>query len=120
MNLLHDMQSKNLVFNSLKEIRQKLYEPNKAQSDNSNIDEYALNNIPEASCGPCSKHSSSFLPELVFPDPQTNGGLLIAVSKEKKEELIEKLKEEGLSDHLQSIGRLTELGERRMVVGGVM
>jgi len=52
----------------------------------------------------------------LLPDPQTNGGLLIAVSDDKKDELIGKLKEAGLTDHLQPIGRLTELGEKRIVV----
>ena len=53
----------------------------------------------------------------LLPDPQTNGGLLIAVSDGKKDELIGKLKEAGLTDHLQPIGRLTELGEKRIVIG---
>lgn len=52
----------------------------------------------------------------LLPDPQTNGGLLIAVSEETKEELIEKLKAAGLSDRVLPIGRLTEMGEKRIVI----
>lgn len=52
----------------------------------------------------------------LLPDPQTNGGLLIAVSEETKDELIEKLKVAGLSDHVLPIGRLTEMGEKRIVI----
>lgn len=53
----------------------------------------------------------------LLPDPQTNGGLLIAVSESSVSELEEKLNAFGLTDHLLPIGRLTELGEKRMVVG---
>jgi len=53
----------------------------------------------------------------LLPDPQTNGGLLIAVAESAVSELEERLKAFGLSDHLLPIGRLTELGEKRMVIG---
>jgi selenide,water dikinase len=52
----------------------------------------------------------------LLPDPQTNGGLLIAIAESSISELEEKLKRFGLSDHLLPIGRLTEMGEKRIVI----
>ena len=52
----------------------------------------------------------------LLPDPQTNGGLLIAIAESSISELEEKLKTFGLSDHLLPIGRLTEMGEKRIVI----
>lgn len=52
----------------------------------------------------------------LLPDPQTNGGLLIAVSESEKENLIEKLNAAGLSDHVLPIGRLTDKGEKSIVI----
>jgi len=52
----------------------------------------------------------------LLPDPQTNGGLLIAVSESEKEKLIGKLKEAGLSDHVLPIGKLMHAGEKSIVI----
>jgi selenide,water dikinase len=47
----------------------------------------------------------------ILADPQTSGGLLIAVAKESAEEVIEKLKENGLSERTIPIGEITVPGE---------
>jgi len=47
----------------------------------------------------------------ILADPQTSGGLLIAVAKEAAEEVIEKLKENGLSDRTIPIGKITAAGD---------
>jgi selenide,water dikinase len=47
----------------------------------------------------------------ILADPQTSGGLLIAVAKETAEEVIEKLKENGLSDRTIPIGEITAAGD---------
>ena len=52
----------------------------------------------------------------LLPDPQTNGGLLIAVAESSVSALEKKFTAHGLSDHLMPIGRLTELGEKRIVI----
>lgn len=52
----------------------------------------------------------------LLPDPQTNGGLLIAVAESSLSELEAKLEAFGLTDHLLPIGRLTELEEKRIVI----
>ncbi len=44
----------------------------------------------------------------LLPDPQTNGGLLIAVAPESLSELQQLLVQEGYSDFIQPIGRFTE------------
>lgn len=51
----------------------------------------------------------------LLPDPQTNGGLLIAVAPESLEEVLRLAAEAGLGT-LQPIGRLTEPGEKTIVV----
>ena len=51
----------------------------------------------------------------LLPDPQTNGGLLIAVAEEGVDELKEILAKGGYPG-LQPIGRLTTEGEKRIVV----
>lgn len=51
----------------------------------------------------------------ILADPQTSGGLLIAVSKEKAQEVIAVLKLNGLGDFCEPIGSLEDKGE--FVVG---
>lgn len=53
----------------------------------------------------------------LLPDPQTNGGLLIAVAPHAVEELKELLTVHGLQHHLQPIGVCTTKGEKTIVVG---
>jgi selenide,water dikinase len=52
----------------------------------------------------------------LLPDPQTNGGLLIAVAPEGIAAVQALLSEAGLTEHLQSIGQFTEAGEKRIYV----
>ncbi len=47
----------------------------------------------------------------ILADPQTSGGLLIAVAKESIEEVIEHLKQNGLSDSTTPIGEITGAGD---------
>jgi selenide,water dikinase len=47
----------------------------------------------------------------ILADPQTSGGLLIAVSKDRAFEVIKVLSENGLSDFCEPIGYLTESSE---------
>jgi len=46
----------------------------------------------------------------ILADPQTSGGLLIAVAKDDINEAIEALKQNGLSDRVTPIGEITEAG----------
>jgi selenide,water dikinase len=52
----------------------------------------------------------------LLPDPQTNGGLLIAVAEDSAALLKEKMVEFELNDHLLPIGRLMEIGAKRIVI----
>lgn len=52
----------------------------------------------------------------LLPDPQTNGGLLIAADKNAVSEVTKLLEEQGLGDFLQPVGRLTEKGEKTIRV----
>jgi selenide,water dikinase len=52
----------------------------------------------------------------LLPDPQTNGGLLIAVAENSLSEVTKVLDAAGLSNHLQPIGRLIEKGEKVVYV----
>jgi selenide,water dikinase len=52
----------------------------------------------------------------LLPDPQTNGGLLIAVAPEGIAAVQAVLSEAGLTEHLQPIGHFTEAGEKRIYV----
>ncbi len=54
----------------------------------------------------------------LLPDPQTNGGLLIAVDPSSIAEVQAVLKESGLSDHLEPIGCMKEKGEKVVTVAG--
>jgi selenide,water dikinase len=46
----------------------------------------------------------------ILADPQTSGGLLIAVAKDAISEVIEALVQNGLSDRVTPIGEITEAG----------
>ena len=48
----------------------------------------------------------------ILADPQTSGGLLVAVKKERVKEVIEAFNANGLIDFIQPIGRLTEKSEK--------
>jgi len=47
----------------------------------------------------------------ILADPQTSGGLLIAVAKDSIQEVIEQLKQNGLADRTLPIGEITEAGD---------
>jgi selenide, water dikinase len=47
----------------------------------------------------------------VLADPQTSGGLLIAVSKDKVQEVINVLQNNGLEEFIMPIGYLKSVGE---------
>ena len=48
----------------------------------------------------------------VLPDPQTNGGLLMAVSEESLPEVQALLQKEGLGAFAEPIGKITNAGEK--------
>ena len=52
----------------------------------------------------------------LLPDPQTNGGLLIAVDPESINEVLSLFRDQNLANHLEPIGRLTAKGEKTIVV----
>ena len=52
----------------------------------------------------------------LLPDPQTNGGLLIAVNPSAKEHIVSVLKENGLGNFIEPIGRMVNSGEKRIFV----
>lgn len=52
----------------------------------------------------------------LLPDPQTNGGLLIAVAPEGVEDVQTLLRENGLAAFTQPIGTFTEAGEKGIIV----
>lgn len=52
----------------------------------------------------------------VLPDPQTNGGLLIAVDPAALAEVQEVLKEQGLTDFTEPIGVMTQASEKTVTV----
>lgn len=52
----------------------------------------------------------------LLPDPQTNGGLLIAVAPQGVAALQNLFKETGLQEHMEPIGTFIEAGEKRIVV----
>ena len=52
----------------------------------------------------------------ILPDPQTNGGLLIAVNPGAEEEVIVLLQENGFSKHTRPIGTITAKNEKVITV----
>ena len=52
----------------------------------------------------------------LLPDPQTNGGLLIAIAPESFDELVAIFREASLDDFLQPIGSVTEEQEKKIMV----
>ena len=54
----------------------------------------------------------------ILADPQTSGGLLMAVSKEGLEEVQELLKEQGLGNFTETIGEITKANDRVVTVLG--
>ena len=52
----------------------------------------------------------------LLPDPQTNGGLLIAVTPEAKEEVLAVLEKNGLSGFTTPIGQLKAKGEKAVFI----
>lgn len=52
----------------------------------------------------------------ILPDPQTNGGLLIAVSPQSVAEVQALFTKEGLADFIEPIGVMTEQGEKTVFV----
>jgi selenide, water dikinase len=52
----------------------------------------------------------------LLPDPQTNGGLLIAVEPESVEEVKQLLTTHGLEKFTRPIGRFIESAEKTVVV----
>jgi selenide,water dikinase len=52
----------------------------------------------------------------LLPDPQTNGGLLIAVNISAVEEVQELFKQNDLADHIQPIGKFITATEKRVLV----
>jgi selenide,water dikinase len=53
---------------------------------------------------------SQLLQKNILADPQTSGGLLIAVAKDAISEVIEALEQNGLSDRVIPIGEIIEAG----------
>jgi selenide,water dikinase len=51
-----------------------------------------------------------------LPDPQTNGGLLIAVNAKAADKVITVLRENGYDAHTKPIGRMVRKGEKTIVV----
>lgn len=54
--------------------------------------------------------------KLLLPDPQTNGGLLIAVSEDSVEEVTKVMKENNLQDFIDPIGRCVEKRDKVIYV----
>lgn len=52
----------------------------------------------------------------LLPDPQTNGGLLVAVSPSSVAEVQELLKQNGLEDFIEPIGKMTAARDKRVLV----
>jgi selenide, water dikinase len=90
------------------------------------LDEYLkLKSIPDATSRNWSSYSTRVQFEKgvnvmeafnLLPDPQTNGGLLIAVKEDAAEEVRSLLASEGLSDFTQPIGRFTAKREKVVYV----
>ena len=54
----------------------------------------------------------------LLPDPQTNGGLLVAVAPDTVDSVKKLLTEDGLQDHLDPVGVLSSKGEKVVFVSG--
>ena len=52
----------------------------------------------------------------LLPDPQTNGGLLISVNENAKDEVIGLFKKEGLEKFIEPIGKFVSRGEKMIEV----
>lgn len=52
----------------------------------------------------------------LLPDPQTNGGLLIAVDPNSLKEVVELFKEQDLTDYIEAIGTFIKMGEKTIRV----
>jgi len=52
----------------------------------------------------------------ILPDPQTNGGLLIAVDPAAEDEIKNVLTQHGLVNHITPIGKITEVNDKRIMV----
>jgi len=52
----------------------------------------------------------------LLPDPQTNGGLLISVKENAKDEVIDLFKKEGLEKFIEPIGKFISRGEKMIEV----
>jgi selenide,water dikinase len=52
----------------------------------------------------------------LLPDPQTNGGLLVAVSPDSIDEVIELLKQNGLQEFTTPVGRMLEKQDKAIIV----
>lgn len=85
----------------------------------------ALKTIPDATSRNWNSHSSKVKFEKgvnvmeafnVLPDPQTNGGLLVAVGEDTLHEVQELFRKNGLSDYTEPVGRLMERQEKVIVV----
>jgi len=69
---------------------------------NRNLDSYGIK---------CRVHTDDVLARSILADPQTSGGLLIAVSEEGLEEVTTLLSSEGLEEFASPIGRIMSKGE---------
>lgn len=52
----------------------------------------------------------------LLPDPQTNGGLLIAVDPASKDDLVQLFEQNGFSNFIEPIGRIVAKGDKVIVV----
>ncbi|MGZ5285573.1 MAG: selenide, water dikinase SelD [Flavisolibacter sp.] len=90
------------------------------------LDKYlSLKTIPDATSRNWSSHSTKVQFEKgvnvmeafnVLPDPQTNGGLLVAVSPEDLETIQALFNENGLEDFIEPVGRMVEKQEKIIIV----
>ena len=62
----------------------------------------------------------SDLQRAILADPQTSGGLLIAVAKDQASNVIKVLSDNGLGDFCEPIGYLTETSEFVVTIGGTI
>lgn len=53
---------------------------------------------------------------ILLPDPQTNGGILFSVNENSKDEVVHLLKENGLGNFTEPIGRFIKKGEKTVEV----